>query len=450
MGRTNFLFGIIFVIALLSACSDDYTLVQIRGDVVSAADGFVRARRFVNQRLVTVDSCRANASGRFSLHFNITDCQAVELDFAAQIAPLSLVVYPGERLQIKQLGDSINISGSYQTAQLQGLQHAFNKLNQQILHYRQLLADTLPTNKVFWMRDTIQTVDCQYVTHQIDSLLDAARRMAAAFVADNPYSLTAMMVLNMQLDSARRLLPYDRYRTAYRHVDSCLRTVFPLNFAVQRFAASVQNLEAKYHATQPSEYHGVGDYIQPFNLTLLQGERITVPFLRGRLVLLCFIVDWGTQMPQLNLSLLQQTFAQRGLRIVQIHSALDTAMARQNFINQQISWPCAVIGNPRGNPVIDTLRVERLPANFLLDKHGRILAQDADTEQLIDLLNRFLIPINQTVSANIKTPQTSQSPQISRISPTPVQKKLHQPNQALKFTPKIGKNKQFLGDSLPK
>lgn len=114
----------------------------------------------------------------------------------------------------------------------------------------------------------------------------------------------------------------------------------------------------------------------PFALTGLTGEAYTLESLQGRVVLLDFWATWCApcrkSMPELQS--LHAEYAAQGLTVlgVSIDEKAD-AKVRKYVAAQKYTYPMAI--DAAKDPAWQAYRVKSVPAAFLLDAEGRIVAQ---------------------------------------------------------------------------
>jgi len=132
-----------------------------------------------------------------------------------------------------------------------------------------------------------------------------------------------------------------------------------------------------------------------FSLVDLDGRPVTNESLRGRVALLDFWATWCApcrkSMPELQS--LHKKYADRGLSVVGI--SIDEggpAKVRKFVESKKFTYPIAVDSDKA--PAWDAFRVKAVPAAFLLDRDGRVVAQwtgaPADASELERKLEELL------------------------------------------------------------
>ena len=113
-----------------------------------------------------------------------------------------------------------------------------------------------------------------------------------------------------------------------------------------------------------------------FALKDLSDTEISTVTLRGRVVLLDFWATWCApcrkSMPELQA--LHDKYSRRGFSVVGV--SIDeggSAKVKKYVASKKLSYPIAM--DSEKNPVWDSFRVKAVPAAYLIDREGRIVAQ---------------------------------------------------------------------------
>jgi peroxiredoxin/YHS domain-containing protein len=130
-------------------------------------------------------------------------------------------------------------------------------------------------------------------------------------------------------------------------------------------------------------------------LTSLDGRKLTSEGARGKVVLLDFWATWCVpcrkSMPELQA--LHTKYAERGFSVIGISIDENAAAKVKKFVaSKKFTYPIAIDSGK--NPAWDAYRVKAIPAAFLIDQKGRIVAQwtgvPASTKELEETLERLL------------------------------------------------------------
>ena len=132
-----------------------------------------------------------------------------------------------------------------------------------------------------------------------------------------------------------------------------------------------------------------------FSVVDLQGKAISNESLQGKVVLLDFWATWCVpcrkSIPALQA--LHEKYAERGFSVVGISIDEGGASKVKKFVqSKRVRYPIAI--DSAKSPAWDVFRVKAVPAAFLIDRDGRIVAQwngaPADERELEERLKELL------------------------------------------------------------
>lgn len=128
----------------------------------------------------------------------------------------------------------------------------------------------------------------------------------------------------------------------------------------------------------------------PFALSDLAGKPLSLASLKGKVVLLDFWATWCAPckktMPELQA--LHDRYAAQGLAVVGV--SIDEggpAKVKKLVASRRFTYPIAM--DSEKQPAWDAYRVKAVPAAFLLDREGRIVAQWTGLPPADDLARRI-------------------------------------------------------------
>lgn len=140
-----------------------------------------------------------------------------------------------------------------------------------------------------------------------------------------------------------------------------------------------------------------GDLIPDFPLPMLSGDTVQLHTLLGsRLTILDVWASWCAPCRRENREVLSPLWVQhkdRGLQILGYSIDSSPAAWKAAIAKDMATWPHASHLSGDATPFLETLRITTIPANFILDAKGKVLAKNLHGEALKvfveDYLNRF-------------------------------------------------------------
>lgn len=126
------------------------------------------------------------------------------------------------------------------------------------------------------------------------------------------------------------------------------------------------------------------------SLSGINGEEIALSSLKGKVVLLDFVVYSADFSPKHNIDLnnLYSRYSSRDFEIYQV--SLDSDEHFWKISADNLPW--VTVHDPRSvsSPVLSTYNVREIPTAFLIDREGDLVARIEDYSQLSEQLNKVL------------------------------------------------------------
>ncbi|MEG1405555.1 MAG: TlpA disulfide reductase family protein, partial [Alistipes sp.] len=217
------------------------------------------------------------------------------------------------------------------------------------------------------------------------------RREQLRFIIEQKDHLAAVYALYQRLPGDANLFNGDSDVVYYRTVAEAIEQSYPESNYLAALNAEIARMDARI--TLPSQITEAG--YPDVELPDMYGKKIRLSSLLGKVVLLDF---WSAAVGNSNTlnAELKNTYQKfqtspTGFEVYQV--AIDTSKPLwiTAVQEQQLPWisVCDLLG--QGSPVMGLFNVQKLPANFLIDKEGTIVARDiygAPLEQKLNELTR--------------------------------------------------------------
>ena len=381
---------IIPLIILLYSCQKKEKGFIVSGKLDNAAGQTVYLEEMTSRDMIPVDSCIIDTSGSFLLHGNSAETRF----FSVHSIPgqnAYLLARTGDRINLTgnapDLSTSYSVEGSVESKLILELSREQNKTAERIRRLSQVFNDSL------------QSKDFLNVKKGLDSayadIVNAQRMYTFRFIEDNLYSQASLMALYQQIGPRHYLLDPEKDFRYYAMVDSSLNILYPESDAVKDLHRQVEELRQKRQMEDLSAARlGIGVEAPEIALPSPEGDTIVLSSLRGRIVLLDFWASWCAPCRHENPNLVKNynKYKDKGFEIYQVSLDQTKAAWLKGIQDDDLDWIHVSDLQYWNSVVVPVYNIQGIPANFLLDKDGKIIAHNLRGEQLGTKLKEIFNP----------------------------------------------------------
>jgi thiol-disulfide isomerase/thioredoxin len=379
------LFLCLCVLAAITACTNN--AVKISGTLDSPTLGeYIFLDELKSDRLEPVDSVKIGDGGSYNFKFEIEQPSFYLVRFS-QANFLTLVLEPGEKITLHSHHDSLNYPSVVKGS----------KGTEKIVEYNNVLRTAI--NNLKGLNETyMKNIENPNLPAVIDSLdkvadgyLTGINKYTKDYIDSNIGSLITLIALYQQVAPAVPVLNPSKDLEYYVKVDSALFKLFPAYEPVISLHNQVQQLSSNVMQSSPETAEaGEKASLPEISLPTPAGDTVRLSSTKGSVVLLDFWASWCApcRLESPNLVKAYDKYHRKGFQIYQVSldktkeawmkGIEDDKLGRWIHVSDIMYW---------NSPVAKLYKIESIPANFLLDKEGRVIAKDLRGEELMTKLS---------------------------------------------------------------
>jgi len=370
--------SLLAVATIVSCNSVGNNEFEISGNAKGLNDGlnvYLKMQDTVTNNLVSVDTVKIE-KGKFkfegkvlepSLHFIVIDSTENQIPFILEEGKITVAVNKDTIYKSIVGGTYSNdqlVAYSKETAKVQEKVQKFQETNREKIQQAQMAADTVTMNALMK----------EYKTYQ-----DQFKDISLKHVEENPKSFISLFFIKQFLGDPS--FDVARATKMYENLDPALKKTRE-GKSIKKNLDSLKTAEKKNDTSAAAVE--IGTVAPDFSAKSPEGKDISLKSSLGKLTLIDFWASWcgPCRKENPNVVALYKEFHAKGLNIVGISLDEKADKWKDAIAKDQLTW--IHISNLKGweDPIAKRYFVDGIPATFLLDEQGVVIARDLRGDEL--------------------------------------------------------------------
>ena len=364
--RSRFFISIVFLAGALLAVSCHSSTVKISGRIVGSDCRMIYLEQVTPLAQTLIDSAQLDETGNYKLELCDVDRTPALYNLVCNGDKIPLFLQGGDRLTVSSVGRVVHnytVEGSEESELLRRFYQPFVAGMQRL--------DALSSSpETYRMTDEeIRRIESEYWAEY-----RRIKHEQIKFIVEHKSSLAGVYALYQRLPGETYLFNLDGDVIYYRMVAEAIEERYPESSYLPLQASEIARMDARQNLMSNIAETNFPDVELPD----MFGRKVRLSSLQGKVVLVDF---WSAELGNSNainaeLKEVYAEYADRGFEIYQIGVDVSKDIWINAVQEQQLPWISVCDFRGRNSPALGLYNVQKLPANFLIDREGIVVARD--------------------------------------------------------------------------
>jgi thiol-disulfide isomerase/thioredoxin len=380
--------SLIFLLSLLivAGCQNKNTFT-INGVVKEAKNRTLLLNKVNVNTLMFIDSSKISKNGKFKFKIEATEPDFFQLGFS-NTDFITILAEPGEKINLVFKGNSLSqdyiVTGSEGSEKIRMLDMRLARTKMKLDSLRNIY-EAASKEPGFDEKGPL-------IESEFDKILKEIRKKNIEFIISNTKSMASIKALYQRIDDNTYVLYDPRDLQYMKIISDSLGRYYPNSKNVQALAEDVKRELNQMYSRRFQDLASTSPEtkLDP-NLKDINGKRIALSSLRGKVVLLTF---WSVESKDciaenLQLKDIYKTYNKRGFEIYQINVDEDEGKWKREVKFDELPWINTREDDPKNPKNAVLYNVKVLPTNYLYDRDGNITGSNLHGKYLQIRLNQL-------------------------------------------------------------
>lgn len=353
----------------LSSCQS--SKVKISGRFVGSDANMVYLERNTTLEQAIIDSVKIAEDGSFTLKISDAPSTPTLYNVIYNNERIPLLVQGGDKINVQSAGSVLRnceVSGSLESELL----HKFNK---------EYISGVAQLNQIISKyTDDLSEEQTKAVSKEYTDLYRKIKRNQLRFIIENKDRIAAIYALYQRIPNDANLFNGDSDVIYYRTVAEAIEQTYPESPYLPILRTQIARMDAQLNLLSNIKETSFPE----IKMADMYGNQKSLAALEGNVILLHF---WSVAIGNGNainadLKEIYAKYHEQGFEIYQV--GIDTSKAA--WINavqeQQLPWISVSDLQGQASSSLKSYNITKLPANYLIDRKGNIVAKDLTGEKL--------------------------------------------------------------------
>ncbi|MCX6334059.1 MAG: TlpA disulfide reductase family protein [Bacteroidia bacterium] len=364
---------LIFPLILLFGCKNN-DIVIVKGSINKSQREYITINKIDINNIEFIDSAKISSKGNFKIRVKAAEPDFYQLGFSSSNF-MTLLAEPGETINLTFAND--NLYNNYTVEGSKGSE-LVQMLDFKLLDTRKKL-DSL--NVVFEKAlkepgfDTVET----RINKKVVELVKAQRRYNIEFIINNINSLASIKSLYQKLNDETYVLYEPRDLQYLKIVSDSLTRHYPDSRHTKALVKSFEEGMKQFNSIKINQmFENLPESKLDPVLKDINGRKVALSSLRGKYVLLAFWSSESRECITENLQLKEfyRIYYKKGFEIYQISLDSDETKWKTAVKFDELPWISTREEDPENQRSAVLFNIRNIPANFLFDPDGNIIASN--------------------------------------------------------------------------
>ncbi len=382
----NRLCTFLLLILFMTSCGSNRS-IRIDGQLLGIAEQSVYLEKVTPSAKIIVDSATTDKKGMFKFEIRLEEATPTFYNLVTKKGSAPLLLSPGERITFSTVGDKMRyytVEGSTGSKEVQEINTIFKNGISTLDSLGNLYTNLPAIPATASRRDEVVKAYTE-AYYQV-------KRDQIGFIVSHPGSLAALYALYQRLPNDPVLFNGESDIVYYQMVSDSVGSRYSTSPYLAALRKEIQAKSTMAGIANMLNSNDIETVSYPdIELPNLYGEPVKLSSLAGQVILLDFWnADETGKLHNAELREVYDELSGRGFSIYQVCLNLSKPEWVTAVQGQKIPWISVNDFRGSNSPAAQLYNIQKVPANFLIDREGNIVARDLDAAQLRDKLTTLL------------------------------------------------------------